>query len=408
MQNVILENHYKTITKLEKSTKAIHTAYKMKDPYGSLSMPVYHALAYEFDDAKVMADAFCGRIDMPDYSRVTNPTVMFYEKKIKELTGARDVIAVNSGMAAISNAIFAIASAGKNIVSSRHMFGNTFLFLNKTLKRFGVETRFCDLTNIEEVKRNVDENTCCVYLEIITNPQMEVADLSALAEVAHSVNAPLVADTTMIPFTEFNAASMGVDVEIVSSTKYLSGGATSLGGLVIDYTKDDKFSKTMRGEILLNLGAYMTPHAAYMQTIGVETLEVRYHHQAESALELAKLLRTLPQIVSVNYVGLEDNPFHNISVKQFGQTAGAMITFDLKSTEACYQFINNLKLIRRATNLFDNKSLAIHPASTIYGIFTADERKKMDISETLIRLSVGLEDVNDLFNDIKQAVEAIK
>lgn len=237
---------------------------------------------------------------------------------------------------------------------------------------------------------------------------MEVADLSALAEVAHSVNAPLVADTTMIPFTEFNAASMGVDVEIVSSTKYLSGGATSLGGLVIDYTKDDKFSKTMRGEILLNLGAYMTPHAAYMQTIGVETLEVRYRRQAESALELAKLLRTLPQIVSVNYVGLEDNPFHELSVKQFGQTAGAMITFDLKSTEACYQFINNLKLIRRATNLFDNKSLAIHPASTIYGIFTADERKKMDISETLIRLSVGLEDVNDLFNDIKQAVEAIK
>jgi O-acetylhomoserine (thiol)-lyase len=391
---------------LEKSTKAIHTAYKLKDPYGSLSMPVYNTLAYEFDDAKVMADAFCGRIDMPDYSRVTNPTVIYYEDKVKALTGARDVIAVNSGMAAISNALFGISAQGKNIVSSRHMFGNTFLFLNKTMKRFGVETRFCDLTNIEEVKRNLDDNTCCLYLEIMTNPQMEVADLRALADVAHAKGAMLVADTTMIPFTEFNAAALGVDVEIVSSTKYLSGGATSLGGLIIDYTADNTFSKTMRGEILLNLGAYMNPHAAYMQTIGLETLQVRYQRQASSALELAKLLRTVPEIVSVNYVGLEDNPYHDISVKQYGNTAGAMITFDLASTEACFKFINSLKLVRRATNLFDNKTLAIHPASTIYGIFTLEERQKMDISETLIRLSVGLEDVNDIFEDIRQAVQA--
>jgi O-acetylhomoserine (thiol)-lyase len=391
---------------LEKSTKAIHTAYKLKDPYGSLSMPVYNTLAYEFDDAKVMADAFCGRIDMPDYSRVTNPTVIYYEDKVKALTGARDVIAVNSGMAAISNALFGISAQGKNIVSSRHMFGNTFLFLNKTMKRFGVETRFCDLTNIEEVKRNLDDNTCCLYLEIMTNPQMEVADLRALADVAHAKGAMLVADTTMIPFTEFNAAALGVDVEIVSSTKYLSGGATSLGGLIIDYTADNTFSKTMRGEILLNLGAYMNPHAAYMQTIGLETLQVRYQRQASSALELAKLLRTVPEIVSVNYVGLDDNPYHDISVKQYGNTAGAMITFDLASTEACFKFINNLKLVRRATNLFDNKTLAIHPASTIYGIFTLEERQKMDISETLIRLSVGLEDLNDIFEDIRQAVQA--
>ncbi len=390
---------------MEKSTKAIHTAYQRKDPYGALSMPVYNCLAYEFDDAKVMADAFCGRIDMPDYSRVTNPTVIYYENKIKELTGARDVIAFNSGMAAISNALFGISASGKNIVSSRHMFGNTFLFLDKTMQRFGVETRFCDLTNLEEVKAALDENTCCLYLEIITNPQMEVADLKSLSELAHSVGAVLVADTTMLPFTEFNAASLGVDIEIVSSTKYLSGGATSLGGLVIDYTSTGDFSKTMRGEMLLNLGAYMTPHAAYMQTLGLETLQVRYERQAASALQLAKKLRTLPEIVSVNYVGLEDNPYHEISKAQFGPTAGAMITFDLATTEACFQFINNLKLIRRATNLFDNKTLAIHPASTIYGIFTLEERQKMDISETLIRLSVGLEDVNDLFEDIRQAVQ---
>ncbi len=389
---------------MKPSTKAIHTSYPQKDPYGALSMPVYHSLAYEFDDATVMADAFCGRIDMPDYSRVTNPTVIFYENKIKALTGARDVVAFSSGMAAISNVLMGLCRAGGNIVTSRHMFGNTFLLMDKTLKRFGVEARFCDLTDIEDVKRNLDSNTCCLYLEIMTNPQMEVADLSALSEVAHAVGAPVVADSTMIPFTEFNIHSLGVDIEIVSSTKYLSGGATSLGGLSIDYGTADGFDEVMRREMLLNLGAYMTPHAAYMQTLGLETLEVRYQRQAANALELAKRLRTIPQIVSVNYVGLEDNPFHELSVKQFGKTAGAMITFDLESTEACFDFINKLKLIKRATNLFDNKTLAIHPASTIYGIFTLEERHSMDISETLIRLSVGLEDVDDLFDDIYQAL----
>lgn len=391
---------------MKKQTKAIHTGFPVKDPYGALSMPVYHTLAYEFDNADDMADAFCGRVLVPDYSRVMNPTVMFYEDKVKALTGAKDVIAFNSGMAAISNALMALAAAGKNIVTSRHLFGNTFSLLTVTLKRFGVETRLCDLTNPEEVKKAVDENTCCIYLEIITNPQMEVADLRMLSEIAHGKGAPLVADTTMIPFTEFEAKALGVDVEIVSSTKYLSGGATSLGGLIIDYGTAGDFNRKIRFELLFNLGAYMTPHAAYMQTIGLETLDVRYRRQAESALELARRLKTLPAIRNVNYTGLEDNPFFEISRRQFGDTAGAMLTIDLEDEEACKRFINSLKLIRRATNLFDNKTLAIHPASTIFGNFTAEERRDMDVLDTTIRLSIGLEDVDDLFEDIRQALES--
>lgn len=376
----------------------------MKDPYGSLSMPVYHTAAYEFDDADAMADAFCGRVLVPDYSRVMNPTVMHYEDKVKALTGAHDVIAFTSGMAAISNAFMALAAAGKNVVTSRHLFGNTFSLLTATLKRFGVETRLCDLTDPEEVKKAVDGDTCCVYLEIITNPQMEVADLKVLSEIAHAKGAPLVADTTMIPFTEFSAKELGVDIEIVSSTKYLSGGATSLGGLIIDYGTAEGFDKRIRFELLFNLGAYMTPHAAYMQTIGLETLDVRYRRQAASALALAKKLQTLPAIRRVNYTGLEDNPFHELSRRQFGETAGAMVTIDLADKEACKSFINNLKLIKRATNLFDNKTLAIHPASTIFGNFSEEERRDMDVLDTTIRLSVGLEDVDDLFEDIRRAL----
>lgn len=389
---------------MKKDTKAIHAEFPSKDPYGALSMPVYHTLAYEFENADEMSDAFCGRTLVPDYSRVMNPTVMHFEDRIKALTGAKDVIAFNSGMAAISTALFAVVEAGKNIVTSRHLFGNTYSFLTVTLKRLGIEVRLCDLTNSEEVEKSVDDNTCCIYLEIITNPQMEVADLAMLAEIAHHKNAVLIADTTLIPFTEFNAHALGVDIEVVSSTKYLSGGATSLGGLILDYGTAPGFDKRVRFELIFNLGGYMTPHAAYMQTIGMETLGVRYRRQTKTALDLARRLQTLQGIKRVNYTGLPENPFHKLAEAQFGNTHGAMMTIDLEDEKACKRFINNLKLIKRATNLFDNRTLAIHPASTIFGNFTNDEKRKMDVDDTTVRLSIGLEDPDDLFEDIRQAV----
>ena len=389
---------------MKKRTLAIQTPFPHRDAYGAIAMPVYHTDAYEFDNATVMADAFCGRINEPDYSRVTNPTVINFEDRIKLLTGARDVIAVNSGMAAISNTLITLAATGKNIVTSRHLFGNTFALISKTLTRFGVECRAVDLINPEEVKAAVDDNTCCLFFEIMTNPQLEVADARVLAEIAHSHGAPLVADTTAIPFTEFDSHSLGVDIEIISSTKYISGGATTIGGLIIDYGTVAGFNETMRREVLMNLGAYMTPHVAYMQTLGLENLNARYTMQAANTLELAHKLRTLKGIKKVNYVGFEDHPFHAIASAQYGKTAGAMITIDLENEQACFDFLNNLKLVKRATNLFDNKTLAIHPASTIFGPFTAEQRAAMDILDTTIRLSVGLEDVEDLFDDIKQAL----
>lgn len=390
---------------MDKQTLALHTPYQREDAYHALSMPVYHTAAYEFADAATMGDAFCGRIDMPDYSRVGNPTVTYYERKVAALTGADTVVALNSGMAAISNTLLALASSGKNIVTSRHMFGNTFDFITRTLRRFGVEARLCDLTDLKAVEAAVDTDTCCVFLEIITNPQMEVADLAALSRIAHAKGAALVADTTVIPFTEFSAKSLGVDIEVVSSTKYLSGGATSLGGLVMDYGTVEGFGKRMRTEMVFNLGAYMTPHAAYMQTLGLETLQARYAVQSQNALALARLLQTLPAIKHVGYVGLPGNPYHELAARQFGHTAGAMLTIDLADRDACFRFINRLKLIFRATNLFDNKSLAIHPASTIFGPFTDAERAEMDVLDTTIRLSIGLESVDDLFADIKQALQ---
>lgn len=390
---------------MNKQTLAIDTPFQKSDAYGALSMPVYHTCAYEFADATVMADAFCGRIEEPDYSRVMNPTVTFLEQKVKAITGAERVTALSSGMAAISNTLLSLVEAGRNVVTSRHMFGNTFSLLTNTLPRLGVKAHLCDLTNLDEVEKAVDDDTCCIFLETITNPQLEVADLPALARIAHSHGIPLVADTTVIPFTEFSAKALGVDIEVVSTTKYLSGGATTIGGMVIDYGGHPEFARRLHDEMLFNLGAYMTPHVAYMQNLGLENLKARYTMQSANTIELAERLKTLPGIRAVNYVGLPDNRFHEIAMRQFGGTAGCMFTIDLDSKVACFRFINRLKLIRRATNLFDNRTLAIHPASTIFGPFSDEQRRAMDVLDTTIRISVGLESVNDLFEDFRQALD---
>lgn len=392
---------------MKKSTIAIDTKLPRKDAFGSIAMPVYHTASYEFETAKDMADAFCGRVLAPDYSRVMNPTVMHFEDQVKALTGAENVFAFCSGMAAITNAFFTVIETGKNVVTSHHLFGNTVALLNKTFARFGVESRQVDLLDLEAVRQAIDDQTSCLFLEIVTNPQMEVADIAALAEIAHERGIPLIADTTIIPFTQFSAKALGVDVEVVSSTKYISGGATSLGGLVIDYGTFPVVNQRIRFELLFNVGSYMSPHAAYMQSLGLETLDARYRVQSANALTLARKLQSVPEIKRVNYIGLKDNPFYALARKQFGETSGAMLTIDLADKQACFHFIDHLQLIRRATNLFDNKTLAIHPYSTIFGPFSRSQKQAMDVLDTTIRLSVGLENVDDIFADIVQAVEGL-
>lgn len=401
--------------------KVLHTPYEKPDAYNALSMPVYNSAAYEFETAEAMEAAFCGRTSDHAYSRITNPTVQYFEDRVRAITGAMSATALNSGMAAISNVLMTIGRAQANIVTSPHLFGNTYSLMKNTLAAFGMEARFCDLTNPEEVRAHIDHNTCAIFLEVITNPQLEVADLKKLSAIGKECRIPLIADTTVVPFSVFHAQDFGVNIEIVSSTKYISGGATSIGGLILDYGTFDwsrsitlkhwygqfgekAFTARMRKEIHRNMGAYMTPQVAYMQTLGLETMQIRFDRQAATCLELAGRLQTLAGIASVNYTGLEGNPFYELSTAQFGKYPGAMLTFDLASRTACFAFMNRLKLIRRATNLFDNKTLVIHPASTIYGGFTEEQRQGMDISQQTIRLSAGLESVGDLLNDIKQAL----
>lgn len=406
---------------LSYEARMLHLPFEQPDAYGSLSMPVYNAVSFEFESAEAMSDAFCGRSLAHTYSRITNPTVQYFEQRVREASGAMCVTALNSGMAAISNTFMNCAFAGSNVVLSPYLFGNTYILFRHTLSAFGVEPRFCNMTDIDEVRSRIDGQTCAVFLEVISNPQMEVADLSALSAVCRDAGVPLIADGTVVPFTSFKARDFGVDIELISSTKYISGGATSVGGLIVDYGAFDwsrhpilrrwiaddafgAFALRLRREIHRNLGAYMSPQAASLQTLGMETLALRFARQASTASELAARLNELDGVLKVDFPGLTSHPARDIALRQFGNHPGAMLTFDLSSREACFSTVNRMKMIRRATNLFDNRSLIIHPASTIYGSLSEDIRKEMNVRQETLRLSVGLESVDDLFNDLRSAI----
>lgn len=403
------------------TTKIIHTPFARNDANRALHQPIYSNSAFDFESAEQMELAFQGRLPVHAYSRISNPTVENLELRIKEITGALNVTALSSGMGAISNVILLLASAGSNIVVSNHLFGNTYLFFESTIREFGMEARFCDLTDPGQVQENIDSKTVAVFVETITNPQLEVVDIHGLSRLAHDNNVPLVADSTLTPPNVFNARDFGVDIEVISSTKIMSGGATSIGGLIVDYGTFDwsksaklaplakrfgpfAFNYKLRREVFRNLGACLSPFAAYLQSLGLETLQLRFEKAAENCLELAQFLESLPEVRSVNYPGLPGSRFYEISRQQFGRFPGAMLAFDFESREQCFSFINKLQLIRRATNVYDNKTLIIHPASTIFCDFDREKRESMHVSDLTMRLSLGIEDIEDLKSDILQAL----
>ena len=407
------------------STRIIDAGLSKPDAHGAIALPVYRNVAFEFADSEAIAAAFRGETGEHTYSRISNPSVTNFEQKIKAASGAGSVIALSSGMAAITNTFFAIASAGSNIVSSPHLFGNTFSFFRSTLAAFGVEVRFVDTDDPSQIAAAVDENTCAFFAELVTNPHLEVADLPTISKILRTKGVPMIIDTTIIPWCAFDARAAGVDVEVVSTTKYISGGATSTGGVIVDYGTFDwtrnkrlaamaeppagisRFAHKLRSEIVRNLGTVMTPETAAMQTLGLETLQVRYERMSATAAGLARHFSAHPKVVRACYPSLSSSPYKVVSDALFAGNPGAMFTLSLASKAECFRFMDALRVFRRATNLFDNKSLAIHPESTIYATFTPEMKRTAGIEETLIRFSAGLEEVEDLIGDIENALKSL-
>ena len=406
------------------ATKAVHGDMHTKDMHGALRMPLYDSVAFEHESAKDIQQSFEGKKPSHSYSRISNPSVDDFEQRIRLLFDALGVIAVSSGMAAIANVLLTLGQAGANIVTSRFLFGNTFSLFEKTLKPWGLEARYIDMTDAQALEKSIDENTCAIFFEVITNPQLQVADVSKIAGIAEKYNIPVILDGTLTTPYIFKSNQFGVDIEVISSTKYISGGATTVGGLIIDYGTFDwedcarleedagKFGDftlllKLRREVYRNLGACLAPHNACMQTLGLETLSLRIDKSCVNALEIARALEKHPKINSVNYPGLKSSQYYETAQAQFNDKFGGILTFELNHRKECFQFIDSLNIIRRATNLNDNKTLILHPATTIFCEYSEAQKREMHVSDSMLRLSAGIEDVEDIIDDINQGLEGL-
>lgn len=406
------------------STVAIHGNPILRENIGSLRYPLYDSVAFEVETSRDLELAFGGRKPQHTYSRITNPTVDEFEDRIRALTNSYGVVALSSGMAAISNTILALTTAGDNIVASKHLFGHTYSLFLETFHRLNIVVKFVNFLSEEEIIGAIDKNTRCIFFETVSNPQLEIPDIYKICEIAAEKEVPVIIDNTFLTPYLFDSKKAGVAVEILSTTKYISGGATSVGGVIIDngifeWSKNPHLKELskkygnssllirLRREIYRNLGACLSPHNAWLQLLGLETLALRVDKSSQNALTIAKYLKTIPKFSKVNYPALEDNSFYQRTQRFFNGKAGGILTFELNNKEECFKFMDNLKVIRRATNVNDNKTLIIHPATTIFADYSKEKREEMGISEGLLRLSVGIEDVDDLIEDLNRGVETI-
>ncbi len=402
------------------TTKALHAKPAHKDQYGAMRFPIYQSSAFEFEKAEDLEAVFKGQKMGHVYTRSSNPSIEEFELKIKAISGAFGVIATATGMAAISNAFFALLKSGDNIITTQYLFGNTLSLFQTLLSDFGVEVRYVDLSDLETIKANIDDKTRFLFCESISNPQLIVPDFGAIKDVLQEQNVPFIVDTTATPWNIFDAKKHGVDIEIISATKYISGGGHVLGGLIVDngtfnwknhanlasyYKKfgPNAFMARLRKETYRNLGASLSPQSAYLLSLGLETLDLRVQRSCQNALVVAQHLQSKAEIISVEYPFLESSSAFANASKQFSG-GGGIISFSFKDKESAYAFLNRLNIIKRGTNVQDNKSLAIATYHTIYAEYSTEQKAAFGLTEGMIRLSVGIEDVEDLLADIDQAL----
>lgn len=391
------------------------------DKFNCLKTPIYQSASFDFDNSIEMENAFMGVSDAYTYSRISNPTVDELQERLKTLSGAEDAICVSSGMAAISNVFFTICQKGDNIITSNYLFGNTYSFFASTLDSLGVEAKFIDLNNIEKLKSSIDKNTRAIFLEIPTNPQLVIYDIEKITEWAAENNIIVVVDNSILTPYLFEAKKYKIDIEVFSNTKFISGGATSIGGTILSYNSEKwgslpklqneykqfgkkAFINRLFREIYRNIGACLSPNNAWLQLLGLETLTLRIDKTNENTLAIAKFLSDNNNIKSIEYPSLESSSQHELATKYFPKGAGPLINMNLGTREKCFKFMDSLEMVRRGTNFCDNKSMIIHPYSTIYWSLDDASKQKMSIDEGMIRLSVGIEHINDLKNDLTQAL----
>ncbi len=409
------------------NSKLIHGELdnQSNENFRSLKIPIYDTVSYDFKNAEKLEEAFHGHGNHFAYSRIANPTVTALQNRLKAMSNAQHCLCVSSGMFAISSVILNLCDSGDNILSSKYLFGNTYSLLTETFKSFGIETRLVDFENLEEVEQHIDHNTRAIFIEIMTNPQLIVYDFESIAQLATLKKIPLIADNTVLTSYGFPCHQYNIDIEVISTSKFVSGGATSIGGALfvhkntqwqhipklkgeVEKFGDEAFIKKITTEIFRNIGGCLAPNNAYLKLLGLETLSLRIDKICENTLKAAQFLQKHPKVKEISYNLLETSPYYERTKKYFKENiGGCLIKLELKNKQQAFGFSNALQMIRRGTNFCDNKSMVIHPASTIYCDYSDQERQEMQIYEGTLRLAIGLEDFEDIKEDLEQALERI-
>lgn len=388
-------------------TQAVHAGNVRDEQYGSLTMPIYQSSTFEFECCEQGGRRFAGEESGFIYTRLGNPTTAVAEAKIAALEGGEAAAAAASGMGAISACLWSIAGAGKHIVADETLYGCTFALLSHGLTQYGVEVTFTDLSNVENLKSALRDNTCCVYLETPANPNLKITDIALIARTSHEFKKDImvVCDNTFASPALQRPLALGADVVVHSATKYINGHGDVIAGFVIG--SQEFITKVKMFGLKDMTGATMGPFEAWLILRGLKTLEIRVQRHCESARKIAAYLDANPKVEKVYYPGLPEHPGHDIAARQM-KDFGGMISFEVKGgREAGMKFVNSLKLCTIAVSLGDAETLVEHPASMTHSTYSETDLKAAGISAGLIRLSVGLENPEDLIADFEQAFKNI-
>jgi O-acetylhomoserine (thiol)-lyase len=418
-------------------TIAVHGGFSPDPTTKSVAVPIYQTTSYAFDNTQHGADLFDLKVAGNIYTRIMNPTTDVLEKRVAEMEGGIGGLALASGMAATTYAIFTICEAGDNIVTTSQLYGGTYNLFAHTLPQLGIQVRFADYKDLDGIAGLIDERTKAVFCESIGNPAGNVVDFGALADIAHAAGIPLIVDNTVPSPYLCRPFEHGADIVVHALTKYLGGHGTTIGGIIVDSGKfpwaehKARFRRLNEPDVsyhgvvytealgaaayiararvvpLRNMGAAISPFNSFMILQGIETLHVRMDRICENALAAAKFLQGHPQVAWVNYAGLPDHADHHLVQKYMGGRASSIINFGIKGgMENGAKFIDALNLITRLVNIGDAKSLATHPASTTHRQLNPDELKRAGVTTDMVRLSIGIEHIDDIIADLDQALAA--
>ncbi len=424
---------------MKPETIALHAGYAGDPGSHAATTPIYQTTSFTFDNTQHGADLFDLKVPGNIYSRIMNPTNAVLEQRLAELEGGVGALAVASGMAAIRYAIEAISEVGSNIVSTTQLYGGTYNLFAHTFPRQGIEVRFAQADDFERAAALIDENTKALFCESIGNPAGNIVDIRRWADIAHAAGVPLIVDNTVATPVLCRVFDHGADIAVHSLTKYIGGHGTTIGGAIVDSGKFDWAAHAKRFPImntpdpsyhgvvyteamgeaafigrcrvvpLRNTGAAMSPHSAFLIMQGLETLSLRMKQHCKNAKKVAHYLQQHPQVKWVNYAGLKDSPYRENCKKFCNGKAAGILSFGIDGgIEAGGRFIDALQLILRLVNIGDAKSLACHPASTTHRQLNAQELASAGVSEDMVRLSIGIEHIDDILADIEQALAAAK